>query len=622
MEQQQQSLFDVSIIKLQHEQLRHGVEPRLLRFVLINNALRSLQGHMLHIEEEESLVGLGDEFQCDSSDIFFYNTFKNGSLSVTPLSPPTQVKVMKLEGSLNDQSPLIEYQEAPATPLSTGGSHDTLTPSSEEDRVHPAAPSYEEGLDSEGEEGEEEEGGRDRRLLNGFNDAHGSGVHLGKRSREWSANEQGAGGVNGLTRDSSRCRSSAAEVGLNGAEGQDVKKVCKPSSLIINAKVQNGLNGLNGLNGFLDLDPFPSLVLPSSPPSPTSSTLSVSSPLTPHYQPHPHYSSAAEDTDRDSTPSPIDFTNVDLDPTLYVFDTAVLQVDSADQHVSLPSIITPPEAVSSSHVTTAPSRVTSSSSHVAESPLMSSCHVTMAPDHVTMTPDHVTLSSDHVTLSSDHVTLSSDHVTVSPDHVSSDHTGPVPVSTGHVTAAPDHVPMSTGHVTVASDHVPMSTGHVTMAPDHVIMSNGLTSQVKVVACHVTKASIIASSVSTVTTPLHSSVLTTSVSPVLSRQPPGDDTAASPDVSLPCSSTEPEKLSVVSADSTVLAAVPPSSVHGGSCAMEAIVRAQNGELSLGEGSRLSHDRGGPLGGDNLTSASEGVETDYMDEIDHIVNLLMT
>jgi len=84
MEQQQHSLFDVSMIKLRHKQLRNGEKPRLLRFVLIYNTLRSLKGHMLHIDDEESSVSIGDEIECESSDIFFYNTFKNGSLSSIP----------------------------------------------------------------------------------------------------------------------------------------------------------------------------------------------------------------------------------------------------------------------------------------------------------------------------------------------------------------------------------------------------------------------------------------------------------------------------------------------------------------------------------------------------------
>jgi len=102
LEQQQQTLFDLSILKLQQEQVRHGVEPRLLRFVLINNALRALQNHMMRLDIDDSQGPL----DCDGSSPFLCNTFKDGGLSSTPLTPPTPVKVLKLD-TFSDQSPLI-----------------------------------------------------------------------------------------------------------------------------------------------------------------------------------------------------------------------------------------------------------------------------------------------------------------------------------------------------------------------------------------------------------------------------------------------------------------------------------------------------------------------------------
>lgn len=641
MEQQQQSLFDVSIIKLQHEQLRHGVEPRLLRFVLINNALRSLQGHMLHIEDDGSLLGLGEaggvggeEIQCESSDIFFYNTFKDGSLSTVPLSPPSgaQVKVVKLDNGFGDQSPLIEFQEAPSPPTSPST---TTAPSSSssshfphhqhqeglascltEERVHPAASSYEE-VDEGGGEGGGGGGGREKRLQNGFSEAHTSGV-LGKRGREWSDDANGTGGGSGL-REVSRCRSldykdqgmaSNGGGGVGVAENSgvgvpDPKKPCKPSSLIINStiqKVQNGLNSLSTLNGFLDLvDPFPSMVFPSSPPSPTGSSLSASSPSSPsspslHFHHHPHYppspASSTEDSDKDSlTPSPIDFTNVD--PTLYDFDTAVLHMGSTDAGVC--SLSPPPEGVSLassmslSHVTTTSGHVTTTGA---------SCHVTDTSCHVTDTSCHVTLvesGSSQVQVVSHTTTTTTSCVTssCSPSHASQHH---------HLPSLPSPLCASTATVHSDLSSLPPPT-HPQLVGEAAITTSTTSS------CSSTTA-----------------VLT-----------PTSTGQSSLDASLPLPHhlPEPEKMSVVSADSMVVTAVPASaggmvvggggtgvipSSAGGSCAMEAIVS---------ESGRLSHDAsGGPLGdGTGLASSAEhgvgmGVEPDYMDDIDHIVNLLMT
>lgn len=84
--------------------------------------------------------------------------------------------------------------------------------------------------------------------------------------------------------------------------------------------------------------------------------------------------------------------------------------------------------------------------------------------------------------------------------------------------------------------------------------------------------------------------------------------------------EPEKLStLVSADSTVLTAGLGGSPKG-SCSMKALVRAGSAEA---EG--LSQN-GGAMGdgssGGLATSPEHSVEPDFLDEIDHIVELLMT
>lgn len=521
VEQQQQSLFDVSIVKLQHEQLRHGVEPRLLRFVLINNALRSLQGHMLQIENEDSLMEItGAEVHCESSDVFLYNTFKNGSLSSLPLIPPTPVKMLKLDSNMANQSPLVEYHEAPCSP------HDMLTSLPGEERVQPAACFEGVSCEVETEEVEGEEG-KERRVLNGFSaDAHLGGPHLGKRSRDWSHEEEVEGeGGGGSSRDNSKCRlSESKEVGLVGSGGEvfggsEVKKPCKPPSLIINCsvqKVQNGLNSLNCLNGFLDLDPFPSLPFPSSPPSPSlPSPLSPSSlQQTPHYHHTNHYTSPSEDScDKDSlTPSPIDFTNVD--PTLYDFDTAVLHVESTD---NVPALDTHSEA--------------SSLPSIAMTPL------------------------------------------------------PSPAS-----------PSASSPVTLTSS----TTSALSCSP------------------------LVA------TTPLPAQYPISSAA-VVSAEPPLQQQLQQERTKNATSSTpylEPEKLSLLSADSMV-STYPPGggASKGGSCSMEALVRAQNGGDLLSEDDEdCSLDNGRSLGDTNgrslPTSPEHAIETDCMDEIEHIVKLLMT
>ena len=536
VEQQQQSLFDVSIIKLQHEQLRHGVEPRLLRFVLINNALRCLQGHMLHIESEDALMEVTGEVRCESSDLFFYNTFKNGSLSPLPIIPPTPVKMMKLDSSLANQSPLVEYQE------SSCSSQDVLTSPPGEDRVHPAVCFEGVSCEVETEEEEEVDGleggaeGKERRMFNGFGDAHSASLHLGKRSsRGWSHEDEAEGeGGGGSSREHFRGRLTESKdggvVGISGEGfgGSDVKKPCKPPSLIINCtvqKVQNGLNSLGCLNNFLDLDPFPSLPFPSSPPSPSPpSPLSPSSlQQTPHYHHANHYASPSEDScDKESlTPSPIDFTNVD--PTLYDFDTAVLQVGTTD---SVP-------ALDANH-------------HPETSSLPS---VTMTP--VTSAVVSPNDTSSQVTLTSTTTAVVSPLVTATPSSSSSIHF------------------LHTSAATVSTE----------MPPSQQQQNGGEDARSEV-----------------------------HLSPYL----------------------ETEKLSLLSADSHVSTYPPGGSglvSKGGSCSMKALVRAQNGCDLLGEDDDdCSHENGGSLGNTNgrslPTSPEHGTETDCVDEIEHIVKLLMT
>lgn len=102
----QHTLFDMSMMKLHQEHMRNGMEPRLVRFVLINNALKLLQMHMLRLEEGDALGSLDYD---GSSSRFFSNTFRHGH--PTPLSPlASPTKSLKLE-----QSQLLV-----ATPFQTG----------------------------------------------------------------------------------------------------------------------------------------------------------------------------------------------------------------------------------------------------------------------------------------------------------------------------------------------------------------------------------------------------------------------------------------------------------------------------------------------------------------------
>ena len=362
LERQQQSLFDLSILKLQQEQLRHGVEPRLLRFVLINNALRALQGHMF-------LFGDEDEFSFDSSsdrcgdgggggggggasESFLSNTFRDGGLPTTPASPPTPVKVIKLEATLSDQSPLVA-----STPFQSFVVDSRCATSDDErERVECANLPPCERLESivacestsEGKEStvrdvlsvtmttvEERPANFSTTTVADDSPCACGKVSLGKRKREEGVDKQ-----ENLVSSNGRLCSC---VGEQTAEGDCVrsmrvgeeeetiekecncivsKKVCsRPTALSINGtKRINGMNGLTSVYTVLGLDQIA---------QPTSCSSSAQSPPC-----------SPEDTDEESstTPSPIDFTKVD--PTLYDYDTkAPLFITAQD-----PPTATPPDS--------------------------------------------------------------------------------------------------------------------------------------------------------------------------------------------------------------------------------------------------------------------------------------
>ncbi len=201
--------------------MRHGVDPRLRRFVLINNALKKLQSHMRNFDDGIGEGGGGeDNTSGGSSDMFLYNTFRSGSLSSIPLSPPTPVKAVKTDASFSDQSPLVEYLEASPNSVVEDG---TVT-SMEEERVQPAATLH-------------------------------NGIHLGKRRREHHQGEE-------TVTDSSNSNTSEGHLGES-----DSKRPCK------SADIQKLVSPLQAA----ELDPLPPPVLPSSPTSHLPTTIDFTS---------------------------------------------------------------------------------------------------------------------------------------------------------------------------------------------------------------------------------------------------------------------------------------------------------------------------------------------------------
>ena len=208
LEQQQQSLLDLSIMKLQQDQVRSNVEPRLLRFVLINNALRALQGHMLHVSTEED-NGLGCWDYDGTSNMFLMNTLKEGG---TFSSLPSPVK-MKLDfGEQN--SPLVR-----SSPFHMSVQDDA-----------------ENLFDDQGLAGSS-----DKKASNGLT----------------SVNNQWCGGSS-LGKRNSVDQAAAGEV---RQEGGVAKKPCRPSSLSISSS-----SGRSGSGGSVSSESSPESDSPTSAP--------------------------------------------------------------------------------------------------------------------------------------------------------------------------------------------------------------------------------------------------------------------------------------------------------------------------------------------------------------------
>ena len=363
IEHQQQTLFDLSIFKLQQEQLR----GRLLRFVLINNALRALQGHSLLLDEDDSIAVDCDisSDSCSSSDSFLSNTFKNGGLS-TPLSSPTPVKKIKLDASPFDKSPLIT-----ATPF-----HDNSDVEKGEGNCVKVNGEYKGGgsggVEGGGMESEAVEGGSMQdgsgseihvaRLLSdsdkpAVNQSNSNGIHLGKRASLESESE-----------DSSTvapwCDDSfpdGEQIAMRSCETKS-KRLCRPGALLVNGTTKR-LNGLNGFHTNLDSDH-----VPPSLSSPSPSTLSQT-----HNSP-----SDESDEEYSTTPSPIDFTKVD--PTLYDYDTKTTLLlpghDSSSPSTSLSS--QPPAPVSTTSSATSPATTTTTSATTVPNSLPMTLAITTA----------------------------------------------------------------------------------------------------------------------------------------------------------------------------------------------------------------------------------------------------
>ena len=90
LEQQQRCLLDISVTKLQQEQSSPGAEPKLLKSVLISNAVRLLQCHMSASSEFDiDILTTEEESEEGTPPNFLYNTFgPNGYLSVVPSPCP------------------------------------------------------------------------------------------------------------------------------------------------------------------------------------------------------------------------------------------------------------------------------------------------------------------------------------------------------------------------------------------------------------------------------------------------------------------------------------------------------------------------------------------------------
>ena len=99
LEQQQRSLLDMSVSKLQQEQSGQGSEPKLLKSVLISNAVRRLQFYMTSGSEFDiDILSTEEEGEAGTPLNFLSNTFgPSGYLSVVPSPCPEAVQYCEEE---------------------------------------------------------------------------------------------------------------------------------------------------------------------------------------------------------------------------------------------------------------------------------------------------------------------------------------------------------------------------------------------------------------------------------------------------------------------------------------------------------------------------------------------
>lgn len=301
-----------------------------------------------------------------TTESFLNNTFRDGGLPTTPASPPTPVKVIKMETAHSDQSPLVSstpFQSFIAdSGCTTSGGDDErdgvravmvampspgLTPPTSAERMEGVAASCGEGKEEEERRIGEvlpvnmttvEERPEDFSSTNVVSPCTCGRVSLGKRSREQNSSSSDDHpcecsmdhiiGDNVRTESLCVCEDKGENVEEDcSSGGSPSKKLCsRPAALSLSGTKRlngsvNGLNGLNSVYTVLGLDQIP----PSSSSNSITSTSSpgttaIPSSCSPSSQSAAHSPCSSEEPDEDSsTPSPIDFTKVD--PTLYDYDT-------------------------------------------------------------------------------------------------------------------------------------------------------------------------------------------------------------------------------------------------------------------------------------------------------------
>ena len=346
VEYEQRNLFELSVGKLQQEQLRHGVEPRLLRFVLINNALRALQGHMMRVEEPP-ITFTDQDLKNENTESYICNTFKDGGLSLSPQSPPTPIKVRKLGSLLSDQSPLVA-----SIPFLGVCDNSHLCEEGERCATSEFGRLVEttgRAKDEGGGVGEDDGGGSDNEINENL--SHSAKVCLGKH-------------VNGVSEEEGALiakRVCNENLTSTIEADKDVMKCVRPTALPVKDKLVLGsINGVNGIHNGIDIDHISLLPHQSQQVNPVSPT-------------------DPESDDESSTLSPIDFTKVDA--SLYDYDLSG-QVPSANP-MPLPHTTIAPLL---SLVSTQP-LTTMTTASITQAATTNSLSVSLSPETQSCTPN-------------------------------------------------------------------------------------------------------------------------------------------------------------------------------------------------------------------------------------------